>query len=62
MAVHANTAAGGETRPPSPPRTYVLIERRCVMQNLSLNDFMGLMLLLITFATLVLKIYDNKKH
>jgi len=32
------------------------------MEKLSLNDFIGLMLLLITFATLVLKLYDSKKH
>ena len=32
------------------------------MQNIMLQDYIGLMLLLITFATLVLKLYDNKKH
>jgi len=32
------------------------------MENLSLNDFIGLMLLLIAFATLVLKLAGNKKH
>jgi len=32
------------------------------MQNITLQDFIGLMLLLITFATLVLKLYDGKKH
>jgi len=32
------------------------------MEYISLNDFIGLMLLLITFATLVLKLYDSKKH
>ena len=32
------------------------------MQNITLQDYIGLMLLLITFATLVLKLYDSKKH
>jgi len=32
------------------------------MENLTLNDFIGLMLLLIAFATLALKLYDSKKH
>jgi len=32
------------------------------MENLSLDGFIGLMLLLIAFATLVLKLYDSKKH
>ena len=32
------------------------------MQNLALQDYIGLTLLLITFATLVLKLYDGKKH
>jgi len=33
-----------------------------VMENISLNDFIGLMLLLIAFATLVLKLVDSKKR
>jgi len=32
------------------------------MENMTLQDFIGLMLLLIAFATLVLKLYGNKKH
>jgi len=32
------------------------------MENLTLNDFIGLMLLLFAFATLVLKLVDSKKH
>ena len=32
------------------------------MENMTLNDFIGLMLMLIAFATLVLKLYDGKKH
>ena len=32
------------------------------MVNMTLNDFVGLMLLLIAFATLVLKLYENKKY
>jgi len=32
------------------------------MVNLSLDGFISLMMLLITFATLVLKLYDSKKH
>jgi len=31
------------------------------MENITLNDFIGLTLMLIAFATLVLKLYD-KKH
>ena len=33
-----------------------------VMEYITLDNFIGLMLLLVTFATLVLKLYDNKKH
>jgi len=40
----------------------VLIEGGCVMENVTLQDFIGLMLMLIAFATLVLKLYDSKKH
>ena len=32
------------------------------MENLTQNDFIGLMLMLIAFATLVLKLVDNEKH
>ena len=32
------------------------------MEYITLDNFIGLMLLLVTFATLVLKLYDNKKH
>ena len=32
------------------------------MESLTLNDFIGLTLMLIAFATLVLKLYDSKKH
>ena len=32
------------------------------MENITLNDFVGLMLLLVAFATLVLKLVDTKKH
>jgi len=32
------------------------------MEYITLDNFIGLMLLLITFATLVLKLYDGKKH
>ena len=32
------------------------------MEYISLQDFIGLMLLLIAFATLVLKLFDSKKH
>jgi len=32
------------------------------MENITLNGFIGLTLLLIAFATLVLKLYDSKKH
>ena len=32
------------------------------MENITLNDFIGLMLMLIAFATLVLKLVDQKKH
>jgi len=32
------------------------------MENLTLNDFISLTLMLIAFATLVLKLYDSKKH
>jgi len=32
------------------------------MEYITLENFIGLMLLLITFATLVLKLYDGKKH
>jgi len=33
-----------------------------VMENLTLQDYIGLTLMLIAFATLVLKLYDSKKH
>jgi len=33
-----------------------------VMENITLQDFIGLMLMLIAFATLVLKLFDSKKH
>jgi len=32
------------------------------VQNLTLDGFIGLTLMLIAFATLVLKLYDGKKH
>ena len=32
------------------------------MQNMTLQDYIGLTLMLISFATLVLKLYDSKKH
>jgi hypothetical protein len=32
------------------------------MENLTLDGFISLMLLLIAFATLVLKLSDNEKH
>jgi len=32
------------------------------MENITLQDFIGLMLMLIAFATLVLKLFDRKKH
>ena len=32
------------------------------MQNMTLQDYIGLTLMLIAFATLVLKLYDSKKH
>jgi len=32
------------------------------MENLTLDNFIGLMLMLVAFATLVLKLYDSKKH
>ena len=32
------------------------------MENITLEDFIGLMLLLIAFAKLVLTLYDSKKH
>ena len=32
------------------------------MENITLQDFIGLMLLLIAFAKLVLMLFDGKKH
>jgi len=32
------------------------------MEYMTLQDFIGLMLLLIAFATLVLKLFDSKKR
>jgi len=32
------------------------------MENITLNDYIGLTLMLIAFATLVLKLVDSKKR
>ena len=40
----------------------ILMKGGYVMENITLQDFIGLMLMLIAFATLVLKLFDSKKH
>ena len=46
-----------------PSKDVSPIERgSCAVENLTLNDFISLTLMLIAFATLVLKLYDSKKH